>query len=95
VSRLWARKRELAKEDPRIGKISDERLARSLGVATDTIRKARIELGIPPSYTGTKLSDLAKKDPRLGKVSDTKLARLLGVSHTTLGTARRELGIPA
>ena len=84
-----ARKRELAAEDPRIGKMPDPQLAVYLGVSKATVRKARIGLGIPKfnHYKHDRADEILAQDD-LGGVPDRIIAERLGVAHSYVQRVR-------
>lgn len=92
MSQAW-----LPRARPLFGKVSDNEIARRLGVARTIVSKARRRLGIrsvrnvhPPGRPW-----LSKVQPLLGKLSDREIARQTGIHFKTIGEARRDLGIPA
>ena len=95
MRKVFARKRELAKEDPRLGKIADKKLARSLGVSHTTVQNARIALGIPAYDPNGERRAKIESDPELGCVVDRVLAKRYNVSVDTIFNARLRLNIQA
>ena len=88
------RKRALAAEDPRIGNISDFKLAKSLGIAESTVGLARNELGIPRYYEYKQCSPetvLAQDD--LGDVPDRVISERLGIAKSRVQLIRSKAGI--
>ena len=88
------RKRALAAEDPRIGKIHDADLARSLGISQTTVRLARQQLDIPryKPYRGDCAEEiLSQKD--LGDVADWVIAQRLDVAKSYVQRVRSKYGV--
>lgn len=88
------RKRALAAEDPRIGNISDFKLARSLGISESTVGYARRGLNIPRYVEYKQCSPetvLAQDD--LGKVPDRVISERLGIAKCRVQLIRSGAGI--
>ena len=84
----------LAAEDPRIGKMGDKTLARSLGIAPSTVRRARNALGLPlftPYRRNASQDILGQED--LGSVPDRIIAARLGVAKSYVQRIRTENGV--
>lgn len=83
--------------EPRLGVMSDEKLAYELGVSRKTVTRARKQRGIRSSTdasgVGVRKGIDWDNEPRLGVVGDTVLAKELGVTAVTVLTARRKRGL--
>ena len=77
--------------EPRLGKISDEKLSRLMNVNHKSVRKARLDRGI--RGCGNYKVDW-DNEARLGKMSDAELARIHNMSRAAVHNARKERGIP-
>lgn len=79
-----------------LGKISDNQLARELGVNLRSVYSARVTRGIKPCRdAGDPMNKGINWDAQpLGEMSDAEIARQLGVTSSTVLGARRVRGIP-
>ena len=94
--------RKLVLSDPNLGKIRDDKLAKSYGVSKSFVAKIRNELGIDFQWksrrTGPKspqLDKVKKYSYLLGKYSDRSIADNLNVHKETVRRCRVQLGIRA
>lgn len=80
-----------------LGKVSDRKISKNLGVTPSIVRGARLRLGIPipesSRFALTKGIDWNNEE-RLGNMFDTHLGAELGVSGAAVRKARRRRGIP-
>ena len=83
-----------------LGTVSDDTVAKMIGIAPATVQTHRRKLGISayPVKGNTTTKDRADWDfwdQYLGTCSDATLARVLQRSHVTVYLRRKRLGIPA
>lgn len=76
-----------------LGKISDGKLARQIGVPTGIVYMKRSTMGIAPSRPFYNLTWGPKELALLGKHPDSEVARMLGVPQKSILNKRRSLGI--
>jgi len=81
----------------RLGCASDASIAAELELEVGSVRRKRVQLGIPAFAPATRESAFRWTPEALallGTASDRDIARRLGVAHATVGAKRRELGVP-
>ena len=92
------RKRELAKAQPDLGKVSDHVISERLGISRYCIQQAREELGIPTYQRPDPFRELREEiysQDDLGMVPDAVIAKRLGVSADAVRKARYRRDIPS
>lgn len=85
-----------------LGIVSDEELARRLGVTSPSVRKARVQRGVPPAPRPSRETrptnhrkPIAWDDLHvLGRVPDKELAGWLGIRPSEVTRERLRRGIP-
>jgi hypothetical protein len=78
-----------------LGKVSDNELARLLGVSRNNVSVARRRRGIEPLYERSFSPNGINWDEQpLGKRTDQEIANSLGVSKQAVHQARQRRGIP-
>ncbi len=75
----------------RLGEVPDRRLAEELGVSTETVRRKRMALNIPPCRR--ELVWTAERDALLGTMPDAALARRLKASPNAVKIRRHRVGV--
>lgn len=76
-----------------LGRVTDNALARALGVNFGTVQKARKVRGIP-RFQRSRV-EVSGAAALVGKLTDREIGRLLGVHDTTIAQYRRRRGIPS
>ena len=76
-----------------LGDVTDAELAEELGVAVQSVFRARKKRGIPATRERRNRLDIDWDAQPLGKESDVVIANRLGVDPTTVSKARKKKGI--
>lgn len=89
------RPRDIDWDSQPLGEVSDEEIARRLGVGSSTVGRKRQERGIPPLREDKASKGTDYSNVPLGRIPDAEIAEALGLDARSVADARKRRGIPA